>query len=180
MSIPFHTLIRIVPRDCSYDEERIPLHPLNVYDAIPKWMEEMERVHREKKTHNRWFVGLFPNSQTKSYECLIVIERMRTWSSLYCLSSAICLILYLSILISISTCSCNWTRVNSVFITPDSFTTSSSCCSRICLFWRTMESHSRSSYVDFCSLLMPDFHSLRNELAALTFELLDSHHLQSW
>ena len=48
-SIPFHTLIRIVPRDSSYDEERMPLHPLDVYDMIPEQMKEMERIHRVKK-----------------------------------------------------------------------------------------------------------------------------------
>lgn len=34
-----------MPRDCSYDEERMPLHPLDVYDSIPKRMEEMEEMH---------------------------------------------------------------------------------------------------------------------------------------
>ena len=49
VTIPFHSLIRIVPRDCSYDEERMPLHPLNIYDELPERMQELERKHREKK-----------------------------------------------------------------------------------------------------------------------------------
>lgn len=48
-SIPFHTLIRIVPRDSTYDEERMPLHPLDVYDEIPKRMIEMEKLHQQNK-----------------------------------------------------------------------------------------------------------------------------------
>ena len=50
VTIPFHSLIRIVPRDCSYDEERIPLHPLNIYDDLPALMSELEQKRRNKKS----------------------------------------------------------------------------------------------------------------------------------
>ena len=49
VTIPFHSLIRIVPRDCSYDEERIPLHPLNIYDDLPALMSELEQKRHNKK-----------------------------------------------------------------------------------------------------------------------------------
>lgn len=50
-SIPLHTLVRIMCREESYDEERYPLMPVNVLDSFPlylKSLEETKKRHKEK------------------------------------------------------------------------------------------------------------------------------------
>lgn len=50
-SIPLHTLVRIMCREESYDEERYPLMPVNVIDSLPlylKSLEETKKKHKEK------------------------------------------------------------------------------------------------------------------------------------
>ena len=46
-SIPLHTLVKIVSREGSYDEERIPLMPVNVVESFPKYLEDLEKRRKE-------------------------------------------------------------------------------------------------------------------------------------
>lgn len=47
-SIPLHTLVRIVSREGSYDEERIPLMPVSVVESFPKYLEDLEKRKRRE------------------------------------------------------------------------------------------------------------------------------------
>ena len=49
-SIPLHTLVRIVSKEGSYDEERVPLLPLNVTESLPKFMSEMEEAKKKMES----------------------------------------------------------------------------------------------------------------------------------
>lgn len=48
-SIPLHTLVKIVAREGSYDEERIPLMPIVVTESFPQYLAELEERKRKEK-----------------------------------------------------------------------------------------------------------------------------------
>lgn len=51
-SIPLHTLVKIVSKEGSYDEERIPLMPVDVMTSLPRLLRDIEETKKnEKKNH---------------------------------------------------------------------------------------------------------------------------------
>lgn len=48
-SIPLHTLVRIICKEESYDEERYPLMPVNVMESLPRFLETVEETKKREK-----------------------------------------------------------------------------------------------------------------------------------
>lgn len=48
-SIPLHTLVRIICKEESYDEERYPLMPVNVMESLPRFLETVEEAKKREK-----------------------------------------------------------------------------------------------------------------------------------
>lgn len=48
-SIPLHTLVKIVSKEGSYDEERIPLMPVDVMTSLPRFLCDVEEAKKKEK-----------------------------------------------------------------------------------------------------------------------------------
>lgn len=51
-SIPLHTLVKIVAKEGSYDEERYPIMPVRVMDSLPLFLKSIEDRKKKEKTKN--------------------------------------------------------------------------------------------------------------------------------
>ena len=51
-SIPLHTLVKIVAKEGSYDEERYPIMPVCVMDSFPLFLKDIEDRKRKDKIKN--------------------------------------------------------------------------------------------------------------------------------
>ena len=48
-SIPLHTLVKIICKEESYDEERYPLMPVNVMESLPRFLKTIEESKKQEK-----------------------------------------------------------------------------------------------------------------------------------
>lgn len=51
-SIPLHTLVKIVAKEGSYDEERYPLMPVCVMEKLPLFLMKIEEGKRKEREEN--------------------------------------------------------------------------------------------------------------------------------
>lgn len=48
-SIPLHTLVRIVAKEGSYDEERFPIMPVCVLERLPQFLQNIENEKKKER-----------------------------------------------------------------------------------------------------------------------------------
>ena len=51
-SIPLHTLVKIVAKEGSYDEERFPLMPVCVMESLPSFLIKIEENKQKEREEN--------------------------------------------------------------------------------------------------------------------------------
>ena len=90
-SIPLHTLVKIVAKEGSYDEERYPIMPVRVMDSLPLFLKNIEDRKKKEKTKNtsaistlKWSVcfphSMFPLCRTVGFRVTRYATAIRCFS----------------------------------------------------------------------------------------------------